>query len=101
MFDNGNYHRGYSRILALDLDEQKFMWFPIIDIKLDQSQTTYRMDSVNMIDYQHVLVCSPKKILNLSIFNIQGDNVWEISGTKGSYKAYYLSKDKIENKRWF
>jgi hypothetical protein len=101
MFDNGNHKRGYSRILALDLDEQNKICVPVFDIKLSKLQTTYRMGSVRMIDDEHMLVCSPKKILYLSIYNTKGEMVWEMSGTKDSYKAFYLSRELIENERWF
>lgn len=101
VFDNGNHLRGYSRILALNVDEQNFTCFPVIGISLGTLQTTFRMGSVQMIDSEHMLVCSPKKILNLTVYTANGDIVWEASGTKDSYKAYYLPKEKIENSRWF
>ncbi len=101
MFDNGNFHRGYSRILSLDLNEQKFTCSPVIDFILDDSQTTFRMGSVHMVDNEHILVCSPKKLLTLSILNVNGETVWKVSSSRDSYKAFIIPKEKIENKRWF
>ena len=101
MFDNGTHLRGYSRVLALDIDVENFICRPVTDIKLGPSQTTYRMGSVRMIDSDHMLVCSPKKILSLTVYNSRGELVWGASGTRDSYKAYYLPKDRIENMRWF
>ncbi|MBS0000076.1 MAG: aryl-sulfate sulfotransferase [Cyclobacteriaceae bacterium] len=101
MFDNGNAQRGYSRVLALEIDEENYEVRPVIDIKLDQSGTTFRMGSARMIDHQHILVCSPKKLLTLSILDKNGETVWRLSGTKDSYKACYIPGNRIDNKKWF
>jgi len=101
MFDNGNAKRGYSRVLAFELDEKNFRVHPAWEIVLDPSQTTYRMGSAQMVDKNHVLVCSPKKMLTLSIINTSGETVWKVTGSKDSYKAYYISRERIENKKWF
>jgi hypothetical protein len=101
MFDNGNFQRGYSRVLSLEVNKEKHVCSPVINIKLDQSQSTFRMGSVHMMDNNHMLVCSPKKLLTLSILNRQGETVWKVSGSRDSYKAFIIPKEKIENTRWF
>ena len=101
MFDNGNAQRGYSRVLSLEVDEKNFVVRPVVDIRLDDSGTTFRMGSARMIDERHILVCSPKKLLTLTIIDLDGNTVWKVSGTRDSYKAYYIPQERIEQKKWF
>jgi arylsulfate sulfotransferase len=101
MFDNGNYRRGYSRVLSLDLDERNLTCSSVLDLKLDSSHTAFRMGSVHMADGRHSLVCSPKKFLALFIIDDGGAIVWNARGSRDSYKAYIIPKEKIENTRWF
>jgi len=101
MFDNGMKDRGYSRIASYIYNNIDDVWEPAINIKLDEKETTFRMGSAYHIDENHILVCSPKKLLNLSIYTRSGELVWKLNGDFGSYRALYIPKKDIEEKPYF
>ncbi len=101
MFDNGLHQRGFSRIISFKMDEDKTLWEPVLNLELDQEHTTFRMGSARFIDDQHLLVSSPKRHMKLSIINTKGDIVWSVKSDKSSYRAIYLEREVLDNKRWF
>jgi hypothetical protein len=101
MFDNGMNDRGYSRILSLCFDKYNHKWESVLNLKLDEDHTTYRMGSARFIDDEHILVSSPKRHMQLSIFTIEGEMEWNVSSNKSSYRAIYLEPGILNKKRWF
>lgn len=101
MFDNGLNNRGFSRILSLKIDEKQLRCTPVMDIHLDKEHTTFRMGSARFIDNNHILVCSPKRFMQVTIFNTHGDILWNVLSSKSSYRAIYLDPEILHHHRWF
>jgi hypothetical protein len=96
-FDNGNDSRGASRVVSYQLDEITKHALVKLSIPLDKSMTTFRMGSAYFIEENHILVCSPKKLLGLGIYDLNGNQVWKASGEFDSYRALYIPQKDIEN----
>jgi hypothetical protein len=101
MFDNGLNNRGFSRILSLKLYEKQLRWESEIDIHLDKEHTTFRMGSARFIDKDHILVGSPKRFMQISIMDTNGNILWNVLSNKSSYRAIYLDQKILHHHRWF
>lgn len=101
MFDNGINDRGFSRILSIEFDESKKQWHPVLNIKLDKDHHTFRMGSARYIDDEHILISSPKRHMQISIINEEGNIVWNAVSNKSSYRAIYIDPEIIKHRKWF
>jgi len=101
MFDNGLINRGFSRILSLKLNEKQLRWKSEIDIHLDKEHTTFRMGSARFIDENHILVSSPKRFMQISIMDTNGNILWNVLSNKSSYRAIYLDPEILHHHKWF
>ncbi|MDH5382993.1 MAG: arylsulfotransferase family protein, partial [Cyclobacteriaceae bacterium] len=89
VFDNGNKQiRPESRIINFILDEENKLIKKSKLIPLSLDLTSYRMCSAYQIDLNHYLVCTTRKQLLVSVVDLDGNVVWQISGNQASYRAY-------------
>lgn len=91
MFDNGHAQfRSISRVLSIKINEVERTATLKVIIDLPEDYTSYRMGSAYLMNEDHVLVCSAKKLMSLAVFNVHsGKLLWEVKANKDSYRAIY------------
>ena len=101
MFDNGFRDRNYSRILSLRYFSGDNTWRPVLNIKLDENHTTFRMGSARFINDSQILVSVPKRHMQLSVMDTEGNIVWNAVMDKTSFRAIFIEPELIDNRKWF